>query len=109
MQDETKDGLPTRNPSSLKTTSCRVHPANKELLKVNDLKTRPPLSVQPGDVSKNDATTIRVRPKGKIERIDCETNARVALFNSQKCGAMADLNDMAALFGHDLKPWHEST
>nr|GEX72290.1 hypothetical protein [Tanacetum cinerariifolium] len=35
MHEETEDGLPMRNPSPLDTTSCRVHLANKELLRVN--------------------------------------------------------------------------
>ncbi|GJW35636.1 hypothetical protein Tco_0058556 [Tanacetum coccineum] len=57
-QDKTEDGLPTRNLSSLETTSCRVHPANKELLRVNVLQTRPLVRFKPGNVSRYALTTI---------------------------------------------------
>ncbi|GJT85308.1 hypothetical protein Tco_1067025 [Tanacetum coccineum] len=39
---------------------------------------------KPSNVSRNDSTTIRARPKGKMERIDREVNSRVELNNSKK-------------------------
>nr|GEX07323.1 hypothetical protein [Tanacetum cinerariifolium] len=79
-QDETEDGLPTWNPSSLET-NCRVYLASEELQKV---KLDRLFRSRPDNVSRNAPTTIRVRPKGKMERLDRETMARVELFNFLK-------------------------
>nr|GEW52880.1 hypothetical protein [Tanacetum cinerariifolium] len=74
-------GYPTWNPSSLETTNCPVYLASEELQKV---KLDRLFRSRPDNVSRNAPTTIRVRPEGKMERLDRETMARVELFNSLK-------------------------
>ncbi|GJY61134.1 molybdate-anion transporter [Tanacetum coccineum] len=65
-------------------TSCRVHPAKKELLKVNDLQTQPPLPVQTRQCFKKFSNKqYELDQNAKMERIDREVNSRVALYDSQ--------------------------
>ncbi|GJX19672.1 hypothetical protein Tco_1259468 [Tanacetum coccineum] len=87
MQDETVIGLPTptRNPGSLETARCLVHPAYIGLLRVKrSSNSTASFGSNPMMFQEMMQQQIEIEQKEKIKRMDREMNSRVVLNNSKR-------------------------